>query len=515
MTWIIAADLGATKTAFARWNGRAAEVIPIDGEPLMPSVITILPVASGVPEEERFQIGLDAIEAGRQYRRYCFRYIKRYRAALWHGSEDTGSFTCQGKDRDGNLTDELHFQGPDDFTYAPTELEAALLSKGIRSAEEKYKRKVTGLVITVPANASKAQRDAAVAAAKAAGVDFVELMDESTAAALAYGFSPKGRKSKRQVIAVLDKGGLTTDVSIIEVGDGVVNVLGTSGSGITGGSDWDKRLATHLASKFAREHPDSNIGADDVAMALMLDEAEQAKIRLSRKTKTPFRIDDIDRSPNGVDLPISYEVDRTELDELAADLLERMRNCCRNAIADAKRKDPNFSIRELSAVVLVGGGTRMPAVQQLAREEFGQEPKMDIDPEVAVVLGAAIRAAQIEGHISDLSISDITSHNISIEIHDKVEGVAAIIIPRGTPYPSERPVPIPPLTNREAGQTMLPVRIVFGDSDRATECEVLHAFNIQIEPGGPRSAIVKLDIALNARGEPFGMCGDHSFGDAA
>jgi molecular chaperone DnaK len=225
-------------------------------------------------------------------------------------------------------------------------------------------------------------------------------------------------------------------------------------------------------------------------------------------------IKDFDRTPGGVVLHMDEIIDRPLLEHLAQDLLKRMRAACEVAMAEAKRKDPNFSARDLNDVVLVGGGTRMPAVQALARDIFGQDAKTDIDPEVAVVLGAAIRAAVIEGRKSDLLIQDIIGFSVAVEVYDKVEGVASVVIPRGTPYPSEKPF-IFALTNREPGQAVLPLRIVTGDHDRAAACDLLHAIDIPIEPGDPRSERVPFTIALNSKGEPYGTCGDQEWGSAA
>jgi molecular chaperone DnaK len=227
-------------------------------------------------------------------------------------------------------------------------------------------------------------------------------------------------------------------------------------------------------------------------MSIVLQEAEQAKIRLSRKQKTEFRIKDFDRTPGGVVLHMDEIIDRPLLEHLAQDLLKRMRAACEVAIAEAKRKDPNFSARDLNDVVLVGGGTRMPAVQA----------------------GAAIRAAVIEGRKSDLTIQDVLSYSVAVEVYDKVEGVASVVIPRGTTYPTPSPL-IFALTNREPGQAVLPVRIVTGDHDRASACDLLHAIDVPIEPGDPRSERVQFTIGLNARGEVFGTCGDVEWGSAS
>jgi molecular chaperone DnaK len=208
---------------------------------------------------------------------------------------------------------------------------------------------------------------------------------------------------------------------------------------------------------------------------------------------------------------MDYIIDRPLLEHLAKDLLTRMKAACQIAITEAQRKDANFSVRDLNDVVLVGGGTRMPAVQHMAHQVFGQEAKTDIDPEIAVALGAAIRAAVIEGRKSDLTVQDILSFSVAIEVYDKVEGVASVIIPRGTPYPSEKETAFA-LTNREAGQSVLPIRIVTGDHDRAVLCEMLHAVDVDIEPGDPRTARVPLTIGVNERGQPYGRVAEIEWG---
>jgi molecular chaperone DnaK len=385
-----------------------------------------------------------------------------------------------------------------------------VIGKLLDAATEKFKgERPDGAVICVPATFTPSQRKAVEEAGQMAGLAYIELMDEPTAAALAYGFDFK----KVRRIAVLDVGGGTTDVSIIQTGNGLVTVLGTGGSSITGGSDVDAILGRYIVNEWSKQH-ETDLAVDDSAMSLVLQEAEQAKIRLSRKQKTEFRIKDFDRTPGGVVLHMDEIIDRPLLEHLAQDLLKRMRAACEVAMAEAKRKDPNFSARDLNDVVLVGGGTRMPAVQALARDIFGQEAKTDIDPEVAVVLGAAIRAAVIEGRKSDLTIQDVLSYSVAVEVYDKVEGVASVVIPRGTTYPTPSPL-IFALTNREPGQAVLPVRIVTGDHDRASACDLLHAIDVPIEPGDPRSERVQFTIGLNARGEVFGTCGDVEWGTAS
>jgi molecular chaperone DnaK len=501
---LVGIDMGTTNSSISRWNGRGPEVIPVDGKALMPSVVTIAPADAVGPDESQIFVGIDGIEVGKRYRDYCFRLFKRRLGEMWHADEDTGYQTV------GSGDGMLHYQGPDGHTYSPVELCSMVIGKLLDAATEKFKgERPDGAVICVPATFTPSQRKAVEEAGQMAGLAYIELMDEPTAAALAYGFDFK----KVRRIAVLDVGGGTTDVSIIQTGNGLVTVLGTGGSSITGGSDVDAILGRYIVNEWSKQH-ETDLAVDDSAMSLVLQEAEQAKIRLSRKQKTEFRIKDFDRTPGGVVLHMDEIIDRPLLEHLAQDLLKRMRAACEVAMAEAKRKDPNFSARDLNDVVLVGGGTRMPAVQALARDIFGQEAKTDIDPEVAVVLGAAIRAAVIEGRKSDLTIQDVLSYSVAVEVYDKVEGVASVVIPRGTTYPTPSPL-IFALTNREPGQAVLPVRIVTGDHDRASACDLLHAIDVPIEPGDPRSERVQFTIGLNARGEVFGTCGDQEWGSAA
>jgi molecular chaperone DnaK len=498
---MVGVDLGSTNSSISFWNGRQSEVIYVDGKPLMPSIVTIVPADAVGPDESQVFVGIDAVEVGKRYRDYSFRLAKRRLGEMFHVDEDQGYQTVAGPDGS------LHFQGPDGHTYSPVEICSMMISKLLDAATEKFRGECPdGAVICVPATFTPSQRKAVEEAGQMAGLAYIELMDEPTAAALAYGFDFK----KVRRIAVLDVGGGTTDVSIIQTGNGLVTVLGTGGSSITGGSDVDAILGRYIVNEWSKKH-ETDLAVDDSAMSLVLQEAEQAKIRLSRKQKTEFRIKDFDRTPGGVVLHMDEVIDRPMLENLAKDLLKRMRAACEVAIAEAKRKDPNFSARDLNDVVLVGGGTRMPAVQALARDVFGQDAKTDIDPEVAVVLGAAIRAAVIEGRKSDLTIQDVLSYSVAVEVYDKVEGVASVIIPRGHPYPSEKETAFF-LTNREAGQTTLPIRIVTGDHDRAAMCDLLHAVDVSIEPGDPRTARVPLTVGVDDRGRPYGRVGETEWG---
>ena len=496
-------DLGSSNSSISHWTPRGPEVISVDGSPLMPSVVTIVPNDAVAPGDSQIFVGLDGIEAGKRYRDFCFRLFKRQLGAMWHDDEETGYQTV------GALDGLLHYQGPDGHTYSPTELCSMVIGKLLDAAAAKFNgERPDAAVICVPATFTPSQRKAVEEAGKDAGLAYVELMDEPTAAALAYGYDFK--RTRR--IAVLDVGGGTTDVSIIQTGSGLVTVLGTGGSSITGGSDVDAMLGRYIVNEWAKERS-VDLAVDDTAMTLVLQEAEEAKKRLSRKQKTDFRIKDFDRTPGGEVLHMDHAIDRPMLEHLSKEILARMRQACTIAIAEVQRKDAKFSVRDLNDVVLVGGGTRMPAVQALAAQVFGQTPKTDIDPEVAVVLGAAIRAAVLEGRKTDLSIQEALSFSIAIETYDKVEGVASVLFQRGHEYPTKAPITFA-LTNREPGQSVLPVRMVAGDEDRVTRCDLLHSIDVDVDPADARSHRIALTVSLNSKGLPYGACGGVAFGSA-
>lgn len=516
---ILAIDIGNSNTSIARFNGRHPEIIPIDGEAMMPSVITILPhdQAPDLKPEDRFLIGQDAIDAAardRKVRKWMFKHVKRHRGERWNDDEASGDGFVQGADNFEGFVSEgmTHYEGPDNTTYSPVELEAAYIIKALNAASQRLNgRRIKGAVLTVPAAATMFQRRALEAAARLAGLEHVELMDEPTAAALAYGLSK--RKKKRQVICVFDVGGGTSDCSINEIGGDHVRQLGNSGSSVTGGADFDRKLAREVLEWWMRDNPDSDVSGDDSAWSLLIEEAEKAKKRLSRKQTTEFRIDDFDKSPRGVDRPLVYEIDRAEMERLCHEELARMEDVCRAAIAEAKAKDEKFTLKDIHSVVLVGGGTRMPAVKAMLARVFEQEPKDDIDQESAVVLGAAIQAAISEGLLSDITISAITPYAIRIETYDKVAGIATPIFEKGTSYPTEG-VFSRDLVPREPGQTTMPVRLVIGNSERVSECELAYSFNFQIDPVDPQKRRIPFEIAINGRGMIYGMCGGERFGEA-
>lgn len=499
----ISLDFGTSNSSVAYFNGRSPEIIKIDGDELMPSVVTI---ANGVVE-----VGQDAVELGRKFPDYCFRHFKRQLGDMWNPDEDVGSQLCEGKDEAGKLNGMTHFKGPNGTTYAPEELASFCLGKMIDAAEAKLRTKITRAVLSYPATFTTQQKEALKRAGYAAGLETVELIDEPTAAAVAYGYDFK----KVRRIAVLDVGGGTTDVSFIVTGGGDVKSLATNGSPLVGGADWDRAIGEYVVNRWRQSAHGSDINIRDQARALVLQEAEQTKRRLTRRKESEFRVEDIDINPaTGVSQHVIYSIDRDTMDKITSSYLRSIEAACQRAVDEAKEKDPKFSIRDLDDVILIGGMTRVQSIQQLAREFFGQEPKDTVDPEIAVALGGAVRAAVLDGRKGGLTLSQITGHTFSLEVHNAVEDVAMVLIPKGTSYPCKLPRPLF-LTNRDAGQQRLSIRLLEGDEGKASACAVLWSAEIEIEAGEPRTAREEVVFEIDESGNPRMSCAGLTYGEAA
>jgi len=477
----IGIDVGTTNSCAAFWDGRGVRMIEI-GEGatfVLPSVITIV--------GDQVLVGQDAIEAGRKHPDFCFRNFKRLLAQKWEEDEDQGYQTCAGPD---GMT---HYRGPEGTTYSPVELTAFLINALVQAANQRLPdgAQVTGAVICVPADFTQHQRAAVEDAARMAGLERVELMHEPTAAALAYGYDAK--RARR--IAVFDLGGGTFDVSIVQTGGGLVDVLTTNGIRDLGGSDYDKRIADYIVNLWRTEHG-IDLAVRDAAMQRVLLTSEQVKKRLSEKPDTRFKLDDIGRTKDGVSLHMDYPVSQAVLEELTADLRERMLSACKQAIQDVRRNDPNFAVTDLHDVLLVGGMSRVPSVREAAQVFFGKKPKRDESPEMVVAMGAAIKAAIVEGRRADITVADITSHALCVE---SLNGVATVLVPKGASYPFEETFT---LTNAAPGQLELSIRLVQGEAYKAALCAPLWSVDVPIDPCEPQSARVPLTIRIDASGRP-------------
>jgi molecular chaperone DnaK len=498
-------DIGSTNSSAAWFDGKAARMIDLaDSSSILPSVVTIV--------DGDCLVGHDAIEAGRRNPAFMFRNWKRQLGAKWHDLEDTGYQTCEGPD--GMLA----YRGPDGHTYLPEELYSFVVQELLRATQDKLGEMPTGVVLCVPADFVQSQREAAERAVNLAMERMrdedsqpyplaLELMHEPTAAALAYGYDSK--KAKR--IFVVDLGGGTLDCSYIQSGGGNTLVKTTNGIRDCGGADWDRMLADFVVSMWRTEHPDlADPGTRDAAMSLIMTEAEDVKKRLSAKTETLFRIDDFDREHDGTDVHLSYTITRKAFEEMTAPLIRRVIGACQIALEDAHRLDANFSIKDLHDVLLVGGMTRMPAVQEAVKAFFGKAPSKRENPEQAVALGAAIKAAMLDGRRPDLTINDISSHTLALEVSGDT---AAILLPKGSPFPSEAAFSV---TNETDGQKQISLRLIQGEAHRASVCELLASAEHSIEPVAAKAARVPLVARLDASGRPTVIVADRViFGEEA
>jgi molecular chaperone DnaK len=368
--------------------------------------------------------------------------------------------------------------------YAPEEISAQVLRKLAADAAKFLGEKVTEAVITVPAYFNDAQRQATKDAGRIAGLEVLRIINEPTAAALAYGLDKKGNET----VLVFDLGGGTFDVSILDIGDGVVEVRATSGDTHLGGDDFDRRIVDYLADDFQRDNG-IDLRADPQALQRLFEAAEKAKVELSSVTQTPVSLPFITADATGPK-HLNTTLTRAKFDQLTADLVERTAGPVQRAIADAK-----LTVADIDEVILVGGATRIPAVQnQVRRLTGGKDPNMTVNPDEVVALGAAVQAAVLKGEVKDVVLLDVTPLSLGIET---LGGVMTKIIERNTTIPTRR---TETFSTAEDNQTAVDVVILQGERERAADNRVLGRFrleNIRPAPRGEPQIEVTFDIDAN------------------
>ena len=382
--------------------------------------------------------------------------------------------------------------GPDDAVrfdvrgklYAPEEISALVLRKLVEDASKFLGEKITEAVVTVPAYFNDAQRHATRDAGRIAGLEVLRIINEPTAAALAYGLD----KRENETVLVFDLGGGTFDVSILTVGEGVVEVLSTSGDGHLGGDDFDRRLVDHLADEFQREQG-IDLRQDPHALQRLFEAAEKAKIELSSVTQTQINLPFVTADSTGPKHLVTT-VMRSTFEQITHDLVERTMGPVKQAMDDAK-----LTANDVDEVILVGGATRMPAVQQAVRRlTGGKDPNMTVNPDEVVAIGAAIQAAVIKGEVKDVLLLDVTPLSLGVET---LGGMMTRVIERNTTIPARR---TEVFSTAEDNQPAVDIVVLQGERERAADNRVLGRFRlegIRPAPRGVPQVEVTFDIDAN------------------
>jgi len=475
MAKAVGIDLGTTNSVIAAWEGGQADVIPnAEGARTTPSVVAftdsgerlvgqlakrqaILNPKGTIYSAKRF-IGRRFDEVAEEAKAVTFDVVP--------GPNGEARFNVRGK------------------LYAPEEISALVLRKLADDAGKYLGERVTEAVITVPAYFNDAQRQATKDAGKIAGLEVLRIINEPTAAALAYGLDKRGHET----VLVFDLGGGTFDVSILDVGDGVVEVRSTAGDTHLGGDDFDRRLVDYLAEEFQRDNG-IDLRTDPQALQRLFEAAEKAKVELSSVTQTQVSLPFVTADATGPK-HLQATLTRAKFEQLVADLIERTMGPVKQAMADAK-----VSATDIDEVLLVGGSTRIPAVHNLVRRlTGGKDPNMSVNPDEVVAIGAAIQAGVLKGEVSDVLLLDVTPLSLGVETRG---GVMTKIIERNTTIPARRSEVF---STAEDNQSAVDVVVLQGERERAADNRALGRFrleNIRPAPRGEPQIEVTYDIDAN------------------
>ncbi len=472
MAKIVGIDLGTTNSVVAVLEGGSPTVIPTaEGGNLTPSVVAFK------KDGERL-VGMAARRQAVVNAENTIFSIKRFIGRRFEEIEEERKRVpyqvVPGPSNDVRV--KIPNTGK---TYTPQEISAMVLAKLKADAEAYLGEPVTKAVITVPAYFNDSQRQATKDAGQIAGLEVVRIINEPTAAALAYGLD----KKKDETILVFDLGGGTFDVSVLEVGDGVVEVKATSGDTHLGGDDWDAVIIEWLINEFKKEQG-IDLRNDRQALQRLKEAAEKAKIELSSMMETEINLPYITADQNGPK-HLLMKLTRAKFEQMSEHLVQRLRGPVDQALRDAK-----LSVSDIDEVVLVGGATRMPMVQNLVRQMIGKEPNKSVNPDEVVAIGAAVQAGVLAGEVKDVLLLDVTPLSLGVET---LGGVMTVLIPRNTTIPTRKSEVF---STAEDNQTAVDIKVFQGERPMAADNMLLGQFRLEGIPPAPRG-IPQIEVTFD------------------